>query len=333
MTSDLGHHRPHLRLVAPALVLVALALLAACGGGGSGGDDDAGPAGSSDEDGAEADDGAAAAADDEPVEVDDRRVVVLSEEFMLADVLELGIQPIASTASVPEVGFQGLDDYDTEGIEVLPMTTLSLEHLASLRPDVLITLQFWVDQAGEDALTGMGEVVVVPDGLSIPDRLTFLGDRLGHPDEAAAAVAELEEATERAAEAVPDDCRVSLAAIYSGPSPAAFVAGPWDLPTAVMATGCVLDPDASVAEPDQNGRVYLSTEQLTMLDAPTMILLQTPTVDGEDEAVAEIESSPLWSTLPAVQADRVLTFDRLGYPGARGQIRFLDDLAEQLAPD
>jgi ABC-type Fe3+-hydroxamate transport system substrate-binding protein len=310
--------------VAGRRALAALAPLAACGGGGGGGeDDDATPAGSGDETGE---------ADSEPVEVDDRRLVVLSEELMLADVLEQGIRPITGTASVPEIGFQGLDGYDTEGIEVLPMTTLSLEHLASLQPDVLIALQFWVDQVGEDALDGMGEVVVVPDGLSIPDRLTFLGDELGHPDEAAQVVAELEAATERAAEAVPDDCRVSLAAIYPGPSLAAFVAGPWDLPTAVMATGCALDPDPSVAEPDENGRVYLSTEQITMLDAPTMVLLQSTVVDGEGQAMEEITATPLWSSLPAVQADRVLTFDRLGFPGARGQIRFLDELAEQLAP-
>ena len=77
--------------------------------------------------------------------------------------------------------------------------------------------------------------------------------------------------------------------------------------------------------------MHLSTEQLTMLDAPTLVLLQSATVDGEDQAVEEIEASPLWSTLPAVRNDRVLTFDRLGYPGATGQIRFLDELADRLA--
>ena len=41
-----------------------------------------------------------------------------------------------------EVGFQGPDEFDTEGVEVLPMTTLSLDHLAAIRPEVLITLQF-----------------------------------------------------------------------------------------------------------------------------------------------------------------------------------------------
>jgi len=299
-----------------AALAVVLALAPACGGGD---DDDAGTSSASG-------DGAGSGAD-----VDDRRVVVLAEEFVLADVLDLGIHPIASTSAVPEVGFQGLDGYDTSDIEVLPMTTLSLEHLASLRPDVLITLQFWVDEIGEEALQGMGDLVVVPDGLTVPERLTALGDLLDRPDEAAAAVSELDAATERAREAVPHDCKVSLAAIYPGPSPAAFVAGPWDLPTSILSTGCALDPDPSVAAPDENGRVYLSMEQLGMLDAPTLILLQSETVEGERQALDEITADPLWSELPAVQDDNVITFDRLGYPGASGQIRFLDEFADLFA--
>jgi iron complex transport system substrate-binding protein len=234
---------------------------------------------------------------------------------------------VASTASVEEIGYQGMEDYDTEGIEVLPMTTLSTEHLATLRPDVIVTLQFWVDQIGEETLSGMAELVIVPDGLPAPERITALGDLLDRPDEAAARVADYEEAVDRAGEAVPDDCRLSLAAIYPGPSPAAFVDGPWDMPSSILATGCALDPGATDAEPDENGRVYMSMEQIGLLDAPLLVLLQSDTVDGEQEAVDELEADPLWQRLPAVEAGEVVTFDRLGYPGLGGQIRFLDDFA------
>ena len=250
---------------------------------------------------------------------------------MLADVMALGIEPVASTAAVPEVGFQGLDDYDTSAVEVLPMTTLSLEYLATLQPDTIITLQFWADQVGEDALRGMGDLVIVPDGLSIPDRVTYLGEQLGREAQAEAIIADFDAATEAAAEVVPDDCVVSLVAIYPGPTPAAFVSGPWDLPTAILDTGCKLDPDPSVAEPDRNGRVYLSLEQLGILDAPTIVMLQSDTVEGEQQAVEEITSNPLWAQLPAVQSGDVVTLDRLGYPGATGQIRFLEDFSAAVA--
>jgi iron complex transport system substrate-binding protein len=272
---------------------------------------------------------------DDPAELDADapdlgRVVVLAEEFMFADVLALGVEPIASSASVPEVGFQGMDDVDTAGVEVLPMTTLNLEHLATLQPDTIITLQFWLDQIGAASLEGMADVVAIPDGLSIPERLTALGDALGRPEHAAAVVAELEAAVVDAAAQVGDGCVVSLAAIYPGPSVAAFVAGPWDLPTGILDVGCTLDPDATVAEPDGNGRVWLSAEQYGILDADVLVLLQSDTVEGEPDAVAALEQDPLWTTLPAVAAGEVLVFDRLGYPGARGQMRFVADLADAL---
>lgn len=260
------------------------------------------------------------------------RVVVLAEEALFADVLSLGVRPVASSASVVEAGFQGMDDFDTTGIEALPMTTLNLEQLAALRPDTIITLQFWADQIGEDVLRGAADrIVLVPDGLSIPDRVTYLGEQLGRQPQAAALVADLTAAEAAAAAKVPDDCVVSLVAIYPGPAPAVFVSGPWDIPSAVLATGCRLDPDATVVEPDRNGRVYLSMEQLGLLDAPRIVLLQSDTVEGEDAAVAEIEANPLWANLPAVQAHRVTVLDRLGYPGAAGQIRFYGEFADLMS--
>jgi ABC-type Fe3+-hydroxamate transport system substrate-binding protein len=91
------------------------------------------------------------------------------------------------------------------------------------------------------------------------------------------------------------------------------------------------EPDPSVAAPDENGRVHLSLERLDVLDAPMLVLLQSETVEGEQVAMDEITSNPLWSDLPAVRGDNVVVFDRLGYPGAAGQIRFLDDFAALFA--
>jgi iron complex transport system substrate-binding protein len=259
------------------------------------------------------------------------RVVVLSEEYLLSDVLSLGIEPIASTVSVEEAGIQGIEEYDTSGIEVLPMTTLSLEYLASLEPDTIIALQFWVDQVGEEVLAGMGDLVIVPDALGNREQMATLGELLGREEQAAANIAQFDAAIEEATTTVGDDCVLSLAAIYSGPNVAAFVAGPWEIPTSILSTGCVLDPGPDVAEPDNNGRVWLSNEQLGILDAPTIVLLQSEAVEGESDAVADIMANPLWTALPAVQSDDVVVFDRLGYPGMDGQIRFLGDFSTAFA--
>ena len=72
-------------------------------------------------------------------------------------------------------------------------------------------------------------------------------------------------------------------------------------------------------------------EQLGLLDSELLVLMQSETVDGEAEALAEIEADPIWQTLPAVQSGNVVVIDRLGYPGAAGQIRLLEELSSLLA--
>lgn len=48
------------------------------------------------------------------------------------------------------------------------------------------------------------------------------------------------------------------------------------------------------------------------------------------EALADIAGLPLWQRLPAVVAGRVVTLDRLGYPGIPGRRRLVDDLTTLL---
>jgi ABC-type Fe3+-hydroxamate transport system substrate-binding protein len=134
------------------------------------------------------------------------------------------------------------------------------------------------------------------------------------------------EAQAAAAEQVGGDCEISLAAIYPGPTVAAFVDGPWELPSAFQAVGCELVPGPDEAPPDANGRAWLSEEQLGLLDRPTLVLLQSDAVDGESDALAAITSSAIWQTLPAVAADSVVVVDCLGYPGAQGLIRFYGEI-------
>lgn len=260
------------------------------------------------------------------------RVVALAEEFVLADLLALGITPVASTATVDAAGFQGLDEFDTSGIEILPQTTLSLEYLASLQPDTIVTLQFWVDQVGADVLEGIAEVIVIPDGLAAAEQIVVLGDLLGRPEHAAATLTELTDAQREATEQVEAGCSVSLATVYPGPTVAAFVDGPWPIPTAIQTVGCEIIPGPDVATPDANGRAWLSEEQLGLLDQAVLVLMQNETVEGEGDALREITSSPLWSTLPAVQADDVMVVDRLGYPGAAGLTRFYEELPSIVQP-
>lgn len=259
----------------------------------------------------------------------DERIVVIGEEYLLADLLALGVQPIAATATVSESGFHALDDYDTSDIQALPATERNLELLASLQPDRIIAYQFFADELGEDTLGGMAELTLIPDGTGSVELVTMYGELFARQEQAAALVAEYEAAQAEAAEAL-DGLSVSVAAIYAGPSVAAFVDGPWAVPATLLDAGASLVPDAASTEPDRNGRVYLSMERLDLLSAPQMVLMQSSLVEGEDLAAEQVADDPLWTSLPAVAAGQILELDRLGYPGIEGRIRLIDDLIDGL---
>ncbi|HEX7131334.1 MAG TPA: hypothetical protein VF228_02090, partial [Iamia sp.] len=100
----------------------AVAVLAACSGDSKAEDEDE-PGGTT----------TAASGGSEDTEAEPpRRVLLLGEEYLLADTLALGIVPVASTATVADVGFIGVDDYDTSDIQVLENTDQDLESLVAL---------------------------------------------------------------------------------------------------------------------------------------------------------------------------------------------------------
>jgi len=309
----------------PSIALAAALVLgaAACGGGGS---SDA----SSDTTTTAAAGGSTSDPAGSEATKDLGGVLALGEEFLLADLLSLGVTPVASTATVADAGFLGMDDFDTEGIEILPNTEANFEQLAMLDIDTVIALQYVVDQVGMEKLEALGEVIVAPTGTGA-DELTELGKQVGREEQAAELVEQLGAAEAEAAGTAAEGCEVSLATIYSGVVPAAWVAAPNNVAIALQDMGCELAPSEADGDVDGAGRIYLSLENLGLLSAPELILLQTSAVEGEDEALAEIEQDPLWQQLPAVQADEVTTLDRLGYPGVAGLIRLYDELAQTVS--
>src|SRR5262245_41231668 len=98
------------------VMLGATGALAACGGGG-GGDGSGGDGAAAAEDAGEGAETSAATP----------TVLALGEEYLLADLLALGITPVASTTNVQTTDrFAGLDEFDTSGIEPLPVTEPNL---------------------------------------------------------------------------------------------------------------------------------------------------------------------------------------------------------------
>lgn len=259
-----------------------------------------------------------------------QRVIALGEEFLLADLLALGVVPIASTSNDAD-GFPGLEDADTTGIEIVFTPTLSLEALAALDPDLLLTYpSSAAESVGIDLLDSLAPLVAAGE----PDddwrqRLVATADVLGLDAELASTIEAIDAEIE-AGRRVLEGRTVSFLAVMPGPFLRTYTGPEHRLMGPIIDIGVELRPGDDTGA-DAAGRVVVGLEALGQLDAETLVLFQTAgRLEGEVDAEATVEASPVWPALPAVAADRVVRLDRLGYPGAAGIGRFVTDLAAAL---
>jgi len=192
-----------------------------------------------------------------------------------------------------------------------------------------VATAFVWDEVGGDLLERIAPAVAIA-GDDWRSDMELLGSAFGADAASAAALATYDRAVDEGAAAL-GGAEVSLATIYPGPSPAAWVDGPSNVPAVLLDLGVTLVPDAADAGDARNGRAFLSLEQLGLLDAPRLVLSQSDLVEGESDAVDAIADSPLWPTLPSVAAGEVVTIDRLGYPGVEGRTRLATELTQLLA--
>lgn len=266
------------------------------------------------------------------VPLDPQRVLALGEEGLLADLLDAGVRPVASNVNVPEhVPLLSADELN--GIALFASAgETSLEALSAYQPDLIIGTRFFVEQFGYRRLSAIAPTVAL-GGLTpaaqYVETLTVLGRAEAAQREVNALRAEIQAVAARIAAA---EQQVSVVTVYPGASVALWVDGPTPIPLLLRELGVQLRPDPATTEglSIRNGRAFISLERLPLLDGATIILLQSSAVEGEESALAEVRANPLWQQLPAVQAGRVITLDRLGYPGLRGQRALLADLRRAL---
>lgn len=260
------------------------------------------------------------------VPLNPQRIVALGEEGLLADLLDAGLRPIAASVNIPEA-VPLISAAELEGIELFPSAAQpNLERIAALQPDLIIGGRFFLEEAGYAELSRLAPTVALDASdprRSYVEALTVFG----MAEQAAADVAALEQAIAAAGaqlRAAPGS--VSFATIYPGATLAVWVDGPTSAPVLARELGLDVRPTATDLRGVRNGRAFLSSEQITLLDGERLILLQSATVAGEAAAVAEFQAQPLWNQIPAVQNGSVSTLDRLGYPGMRGQRALVNDL-------
>jgi iron complex transport system substrate-binding protein len=262
------------------------------------------------------------------VPLDPQRVLALGEEGLLADLLDLGARPVAASVNVPE-NVPLLTSAELNGIALFPSAgEISLEALSAYQPDLIIGTSFFIEQIGYERLNRIAPTVALGGATPLANYVET-ATVFGRGDEAQRVVerfrAEIQAASKRVDAA---NQRVSLITVYPGPSVALWFDGPSPIPLLLRELGVQLRPDPAANEglDIRNGRAFISLEQLPLVDGDTIFLLISTGVEGEDAALADVQANPLWQQLPAVQTDRIVTLDRIGYPGLRGQRALLADL-------
>lgn len=256
-----------------------------------------------------------------------QRILAMGEEWLLADLIALDIQPLASSVNLPDA-VPGIPAEALAGIQLFSSTQTNLESLAELQPDLIIGNRYFVESAGYDILSELAPTVALSNTLPLPAYVETAAI-FGMADSAQAQVdafkADVADAAAQLGDTRPT---VTVATIYAGPSLAVWATGPTSVPQSLLDLGFTLRPDPAALGNalGANGRAWLSLEQLPLLDGERLILVQSSVVEGEDAAVAEFQNNALWATLPAVQHEQVAVLDRLGYPGFTGQQQLLADL-------
>lgn len=269
------------------------------------------------------------------VPADPQAIAALGEEFLLADLFDLGLgdRVILTTSTIGDTTNLEALGFDTAGIELFSATEADLEGLFQAQPDLILAPPYVIEAVGYDTLAAIAPTVPliqVDDweqnyrnvAAAFGDEVAALAEeRLAAYDEAVAVAGEQLDADERT---------ISVATVYSGANLVAWAEGPIDVPAALLDMGFTLVPDTDDGATDASGRIQLSLEQIGLLAGDHLVLMQTTGVDGEDTAVEDVTSSELWQRLPAVQADQVVTVDRLGYPGLPGRMALIDVLRAEL---
>lgn len=261
-----------------------------------------------------------------------QRVVALAEEFMLADLLDLGVQPIASTSSLPD-GFYALDQFDTSNIELLSNMELDVERLVALQPDLIISYGWLVEEVGFDLLSQLAPTVAI-DNSDYRAAYMNIAATFGLEDRAEERLAEYDATAEALGEELgASDRTASVATIYPGASDVTlWLGGSADLPQALLDMGFNLEPSTEAVEPTGSlNRAYISLEQVDLITGDDLFMMQSENIEGEAETLEEMTSTDLWQHILAVVAGRVHFFDRLGYPGVSGRIRILEDVKTTLS--
>jgi len=197
------------------------------------------------------------------------------------------------------------EDRLADSTRLTATTALPLEQIIDLRPDLIVVTYLAEDQAAYDDLASIAPTISALSTSQVdtwPDIAGAAGQVLGEPEQAADLVTEVEAQVEAVAAELPDLAGRDFTFANYVPGDALYVLSDPDDGANVLFgdLGLVIAPAILDAEDDSPGRVKLSLEHTSLLDADLVMVL-TNGADAHD--IAGLDD------LDAVQSGAFLVMD------------------------
>ena len=306
-------------------LLAAFALLvAACGDG----DDSAAEASAPDDVAGDSADARTLEDATGPVELpSEYERAVPTDGVFAAYMLSLGVEP-AALASDVKLQMSTIAEYFSTDVDLDALPEIGLQYemnmeaLAAARPDLIIASD-WEAEESEDAFRRIAPTFFVPWGTNGEwrERFRLVGEALGRDAEAGAVSDEFDEfvaslpstVTDQTVAFVRAESLTDIRADILDTSFAGSVASEAGIPLLDLSDQVDIEEDASWVE--------LSEENLGLLsDADVIVIADLSFYDPAIEPTdAVLSGSPLWGTLPAVEAGRVVMVPGPIYNGGNYQ--------------
>jgi iron complex transport system substrate-binding protein len=267
------------------------------------------------------------------------RVVALDRRAALPHLLALGVTPVAALTYESIIGtpFPPVVAEQARDVAVLPVAgnadDPNLEAVAALRPDLVIGWTGGIEEKYA-ALSAIAPTVAVDvDFTDAAVSLRAIAAALGREAEAGAVISAFDERRAARLAEIGEIGDVSVVLSIGGRQFRIYQPTGSSVARWLAEAGGRIVPDlaSAIGEPYGDELVLISPENLGQVTGETIVVMHNTGPAGE-AALAELEGSPLWPTLPAVRAGRVVKVnsqESVGSYGFQGYDSVLDALVDQ----
>jgi iron complex transport system substrate-binding protein len=224
--------------------------------------------------------------------------------------LALGVQPVGA-ADWLDFGGEGTGPWAagryTAPPEIIGTLEPSYEQVAALRPDLILDTKSSGDEQRYELLSRIAPTIALPPGAdnyktTLTDQVTMVAAALGVPERGRELITEVDARFVAAAAAHPEFAgRTVTVAARSGSGWGAYAAS---TERVEFMTRLGFVPNPQIASlPEVRFSHPVSEERLSVLDADLLVVFPI------QRTAAEVNATPLFAAIPAVQAGRAIVFD------------------------